>query len=247
MNRSFFEELQFNAFPSLSAVLYDGWAVRFGGGFTYRVNCAWQVAAGAESAPSAAEYIEGLYASRAMPAILRLYDGMPGGPPIDAALDARRYLTERRGNVFICALDGSGTDSVPGVLIESQPSDAWISGFLDMNGTFDPPMRGAAAKMIKSISYPTIAAWIKDGDKPIACGLGVYERGFVGLYDIFVNADYRRRGLGNQICAAIMAEGKKLGAHHAYLQVLSDNEGARAMYRRLGYEQDYEYWFRVKK
>ena len=34
----FFEELQSNAFPALQTVMYDGWSVRFGGGFTYRVN-----------------------------------------------------------------------------------------------------------------------------------------------------------------------------------------------------------------
>ena len=37
---SFYEELQCNAFPALQNVMYDGWSVRFGGGFTYRVNCA---------------------------------------------------------------------------------------------------------------------------------------------------------------------------------------------------------------
>ena len=35
-----YEELQTNAFPALQTVMYDGWSVRFGGGFTYRVNCA---------------------------------------------------------------------------------------------------------------------------------------------------------------------------------------------------------------
>ena len=33
----FLEELQTNAFPALQTVMYDGWSVRFGGGFTYRV------------------------------------------------------------------------------------------------------------------------------------------------------------------------------------------------------------------
>ena len=31
---SFYEELQCNAFPALQNVMYDGWSVRFGGGFT---------------------------------------------------------------------------------------------------------------------------------------------------------------------------------------------------------------------
>lgn len=81
----------------------------------------------------------------------------------------------------------------------------------------------------------------------VACGLGVIERGNVGLYDIYVDANCRRRGLGGDICTAIMQTGKAQGCHRAYLQVLSDNLGARAMYRVLGYGETYEYWFRTKE
>ena len=81
----------------------------------------------------------------------------------------------------------------------------------------------------------------------VACGLGVIERGNVGLYDIFVDAGCRRRGLGGDICTAIMRAGREQGCRRAYLQVLSDNVGARAMYRLLGYRETYEYWFRTKE
>lgn len=80
----------------------------------------------------------------------------------------------------------------------------------------------------------------------IACGLGVIERGHVGLYDIYVDASCRRRGLGADICTAIMCAGREQGCSTAYLQVLSDNLGARAMYYQLGYDKTYAYWFRTK-
>ena len=80
----------------------------------------------------------------------------------------------------------------------------------------------------------------------IACGLGVLERGYVGLYDIYVDASCRRRGLGGDICTAIMQYGKSMGCHTAYLQCLTDNLGARALYDLLGYHETYHYWFRTK-
>ena len=78
-------------------------------------------------------------------------------------------------------------------------------------------------------------------------GLGVLERGHVGLYDIYVDAACRRRGLGGDICSAIMLHGKNRGCDTAYLQVLADNFGARRLYHQLGYEETYGYWFRVKE
>jgi ribosomal protein S18 acetylase RimI-like enzyme len=125
-------------------------------------------------------------------------------------------------------------------------SDQWLDGFLTMNGTADA-QRPAAVAMLKNIHYPIAAASIVENGKMVACGLGVAERGYVGLYDIYVDASCRRRGLGADICTAIMQAGKAQGCKNAYLQVLADNTGARSLYRQLGYTETYEYWFRIKR
>ena len=93
-----------------------------------------------------------------------------------------------------------------------------------MNGTADA-QRPAASAVLKNIHYPIAAPRIRSGkrENQAACGLGVLERGHVGLYDIYVDSSCRRRGLGRDICAAIMQYGKKEnGCNTAYLQVLSD-------------------------
>ena len=41
-------------------------------------------------------------------------------------------------------------------------------------------------------------------------------------------------------------EGMKKGAQNAYLQVVEGNDNARALYRSLGFQQLYTYWFRVQ-
>ena len=58
---SFYEELQCNAFPALQNVMYDGWSVRFGGGFTYRVNCANAMYPEVLPAKEKVQYVESLY------------------------------------------------------------------------------------------------------------------------------------------------------------------------------------------
>ena len=161
-------------------------------------------------------------------------------------LDEMGYATERDGNIFVCDLETFDQKPATPVIVSGDMTDEWLDGFLTMNGTIDA-QRSAASAMLKNIHEPIAAASIVENGKMVACGLGVLERGHVGLYDIYVDASCRRRGLGRDICAAIMQYGKENGCDTAYLQVLSDNHGARALYRQLGYTETYEYWFRTKR
>lgn len=246
---TFYEELQCNAFPALQTVMYDGWSVRFGGGFTYRVNCANPMYPEGLPMEEKIDYVEGLYREAGLSmAIFKLHEGMEPErlKGAEALLNARGYGSERRGNIFLCDLTGFAQEAKTAVVIQNAMDDTWLDGFLTMNGTADA-QREAAMQMLKNIHYPILAASIVENGKMAACGLGVIERGNVGLYDIFVDAGCRRRGLGGDICTAIMNAGKAAGCDRAYLQVLSDNQGARALYRGLGYRESYEYWFRTKR
>lgn len=246
---TFYEELQCNAFPALQNVMYDGWSVRFGGGFTYRVNCANAMYPETLPAREKAEYVEKMYRESGLSmSIFKLHEGMDKQQLEDCGrvLDEMGYQTERDGNIFVCDLKDYPRNVHTEVTVESVMTDEWLDGFLTMNGTADE-QRAAAAAMLKNIHYPIAAASIVENGKMVACGLGVIERGHVGLYDIYVDAGYRRRGLGGDICTAIMNYGREQGCSTAYLQVLSDNHGARALYRQLGYTETYEYWFRTKR
>jgi ribosomal protein S18 acetylase RimI-like enzyme len=55
----------------------------------------------------------------------------------------------------------------------------------------------------------------------------------------------RRRGLARQIVQSLVAHGAAQGARHAYLQVSSANEPARALYDRLGLSVHHVYRYRV--
>lgn len=248
-NITLYEELQANAFPALQTVQYDGWAVRFGGGFTYRVNCANPMYAEVLPVPEKVSYVEGLYqASDLNLSIFKLHEGVEQERlnHLETLLQEKGYQRLRDGNIFICDLNTFVKKPNATVVVSPVMTDEWLDGFLTMNGTADA-QRQAAAGMLKNIHYPIAAAAVYEDGRMIACGLGVMERGHVGLYDIYVDAACRRRGLGGDVCTAIMKAGRENGCHTAYLQVLADNHGARALYRQLGYQENYGYWFRVKE
>lgn len=249
VNIPMYEELQANAFPALQTIQYDGWAVRFGGGFTYRVNCANPMYQETLPVEEKLSYVENLYQESGLNlSIFKLHEGVEQDrlERAEAWLEENGYDRLRDGNIFVCPL--SSFEKKPGteVQVSDVMTDEWLDGFLTMNGTPDA-QRQAAATMLKNIHYPIAAASIWENGKMIACGLGVMERGHVGLFDIYVDAACRRRGLGGDICTAIMNTGKHQGCETAYLQVLKDNFGARALYHQLGYKESYGYWFRVKK
>ena len=244
-----YEELQSNAFPALQIVMYDGWSVRFGGGFTYRVNCANAMYPERLPAAEKVRFVDELYQrSDLNMSIFKFHDGMDPAQreACEAELDQMGYATERSGNIYVCDLTSFYRLPNAQVRIESVMTKQWLDGFLTMNGTAEA-QRLAASIMLQNIAFPIAATSIWEDGRMIACGLGVMERGRIGLYDIYVDAACRRRGLGGDICTAIMNYGRDNGCHTAYLQCLSDNLGAQKMYDQLGYSETYHYWFRTRR
>jgi ribosomal protein S18 acetylase RimI-like enzyme len=100
-------------------------------------------------------------------------------------------------------------------------------------------------EIVSRIRQSAAFATLSLDDRPVAWGLGVAERGYVGLYDIVVSPDLRGLGLGRRILESLAAWGRDQGASRAYLQVRGQNEVARALYQSLGFQLAYRYTHRV--
>ena len=130
------------------------------------------------------------------------------------------------------------------VLLRDRITDEWITSLFRLNGTTNPTLRRIVPSMFKAIPKETIAAFIEIDGRTVASGLGILDRGHVGLYAIYVDASCRRKNFARSICSAILSEAKKKGAAYAYLQVVADNTAAKHLYQTLGFEDFYTYWFR---
>ncbi|NJN44821.1 MAG: GNAT family N-acetyltransferase [Anaerolineae bacterium] len=56
--------------------------------------------------------------------------------------------------------------------------------------------------------------------------------------------DFRRRGLATAVLQGLAKWGKEVGASNMYLQVMENNPGAKALYKKLGFETLYHYHYR---
>lgn len=70
---------------------------------------------------------------------------------------------------------------------------------------------------------------------------GAIDDDWLGLHDIWVAEEARRRGLALRVLAELVDWGASLGATTAYLQVRADNAPALALYERLGFVTHHAY------
>ncbi len=127
--------------------------------------------------------------------------------------------------------------------IEPGATPAWLNGIAAAQGVA-PSHRPIHDRIVQAIALPTAFATALFDGKTAGFGLGVGERGAVGLFDIVVRPEFRGRGLGRALTRALMAWGRDGGAETAYLQVFDANRAARGLYESLGFRAAYPYHYR---
>lgn len=234
------EERAFNAWPALQTVVADGWVMRFSAGYTKRANSlnAWMPSAPVESIlPETAA----LYRRQGLPLVVRL--SPLADEAADAALAARGFARIDETIVMVAPIADGAIDS--SVVIDAKPTARWSAGFADANRVPDRHRQTHDA-MLAAIRWPAAFASLTEDQRPVAWGLGVAERGMVGLFDIVTSPDVRRRGLGRRLVTSLLAWGRSEGCREAYLQVVATNTPAIALYQALGFREVYRYHYRVE-
>ena len=261
------EEISLNAWPSHKMELYDGWLIRFSHNYTHRTNSVTQVGASLIPIEEKIEYCEKIYENYHTPSIFKISPLLD--PSFDTLLAGRGYEIQHTTEVMTMNFSefaplpqesaeyeyygrNSGLPSFvvyPGnviVQLRDRITDEWIHSLFRLNGTTNPTLRRIVPSMFKAIPKETIVANIEIDGRMVASGLGILDRGHVGLYAIYVDASCRHKSFGSCICSTILSEARKKGADKAYLQVVKGNVHAKNMYRSFGFRDLYTYWFRVK-
>lgn len=237
------EELSMRAWPALETIASDDWVLRFSGGYTRRANSVHPLGPGTKPLTDKIDEAERMYRARNLPTIFKLTaDSQPDD--LESALVGRGYIEEARTAVHVADLTPREQD----VAVETEWSRAlsWKDGFHQMS-SIPPERQQLHDRILSSISLSTGFAWVEEGGRVVGCGLGVVEGEWLGIFDIVVTLETRRRGIGERLTRGVMGWGHKMGAKKAYLQVMSDNAPALALYNKLGFREAYAYWYRVKR
>ena len=132
-----------------------------------------------------------------------------------------------------------------GIVVRDHFSEEWIKSVIEFNRIEDIYVP-AFKRIIGNIGVEKVVLYKEAEGKIVSCGYGTIERGHVGIFDIVVREEARRKGYGREIVEAILAEGAKRGAEKSYLQVMLSNPAALSLYEKMGYREVYRYWYRKK-
>ena len=233
------EEASLNAWPALHQMLLDGWVLRFARGFTKRANSVTPLYPGGQPIEDKVRFCENLYARERLQSVFRIADDAALGP-LDRCLAGRGYRRADPTQVLSAPV-AAGSRSPRWSLLTRRE---WLDAYAALTGLPAKllPLHGA---ILNAIRTECAHAALGDGNDPLACGLGVVERGLIGLFDIATHPAHRRQGLGAELVGGLLAWGRNRGAATAYLQVGESNAPARSLYAKLGFAERYRYWYRI--
>jgi GNAT superfamily N-acetyltransferase len=238
------EELSLNAWPALQTILYDGWVIRFANGYTKRANSVNPLYPSSLRIEEKLSFCERLYRERQLPVVFKLTSAVYPDD-LDARLEECGYQKDSPTSVQTLALAEIDFQAASTSSLEEELSEEWLGNFCRMSGVSEI-QKETLRKILTAIVPPHCFVSLTNGGGAVACGLGVLQSGCIGLFDIVTDAEFRRRGYGQQVVESILAWGREHEARTAYLQVMLNNPAALRLYAKLGFREQYRYWYRIK-
>ncbi len=244
------EQLSLNAVPSQKTLMYDGWVIRLSDGVTKRANSINPLFASQKlNLQQKIDFCETLYQQHNLPTVYKLTKRTyPNN--LEAVLADKGYLLIDKTSVqtYDLTKEIKLTEAYQGVNIDFQPNfnEVWLDNFLQFN-QYSTAKKQGFANILQALALPTVFVSIYHDNQQIACGVGVLEGGFIGLFDLAVASQYRGQGYGRLLVQQLLAYGKAKDCHTAYLQVILDNSIAHNLYQSIGFVEQYQYWYRIKE
>ncbi|MET8325932.1 GNAT family N-acetyltransferase [Streptomyces sp. NPDC005181] len=211
------------------------WLLRSAAGFTRRANSVLPLGDPGIPLDEALARVKRWYDDRGLPAYIQTATGAEGTQEeLCAELERHGWRREVTAQLRIAALAPIGdldADIAP-VRLSREIDERWLSRYqrFDTPGPHVLKVLGSGP----SVWFATVPG-DAEGEAPAAIGRCVVDGRWAGFMAVEVGAAYRRRGLATAVMTALARQALDEGASAAWLQVEEDNEGARALYDRMGF------------
>ena len=253
----FFERIAANGHVPLETMDYDGWELRFAEGYTGRANSVLPLGPSQIAVEDKVAVCEEHYHSRGLPASFKLTGR---DMELDRFLEAQGYAKLTPTDVMTLELaakedatakpgaspESCGTSSADTAecVFTDEQTEEWLAAYFAHEGITDARKRGIFRAMLAKVAVDTVyCALVRDG-RIDAVASAAIEQGYALIHNVVVAPECRGRGLGRKLCAALIGKVAERGAKTAYLQVVQTNDIAKKLYRTLGFERVYTYWYR---
>jgi GNAT superfamily N-acetyltransferase len=245
------DELGANAAAATTVQIIDGWWLRAAPDYPFRrCNSALPYSGDSLDLEARIGIVEDFYGERELPARFQM---SPAALPVglDDLLEARGYEIEEPTLVLTTetsrVAERTRRDEADAVTVGEGIDEYWVAEFASAFGDDDVgrDRLRAYGHLLRHLGPAVATAVLPVGETPAAIGLGVLERGWMGVYSMGTRPEARRRGAATAVLHALSRWAETRGAVHTYLQVEATNDGARQLYVRAGFEIAYRYHYRT--
>jgi ribosomal protein S18 acetylase RimI-like enzyme len=235
------EDAMGRAWPALEVVRDEAWLLRASHGLTRRGDSVLARPGGTSPLAERIARAEAFAAAHGRRTLFQL--SAASEPGLDDELACRGYAHEAQTSVLTAALAGLA-DETADIELTAEPTPDWLALWDDAEGY------GArlplAQEILAAIVQPAAYALLRvDGDVA-AQARAVVDGEHLGVYAVATRPAFRRRGLARACLAVLARWGADAGATTAYLLVERHNTPAVALYKRLGFEERFVYWYRAR-
>jgi ribosomal protein S18 acetylase RimI-like enzyme len=122
-------------------------------------------------------------------------------------------------------------------------SEVWFAAYCEAEGVAEAEAEGRRS-IVQRIGPRVGYALLQLDGVNVGMGLAVLERGWVGIFSMATQPNFRRQGLATTVIYALAQWGQSHQADQIYLQVMESNAPAQALYQKLGFETVYHYHYR---
>ncbi|MFB6983930.1 GNAT family N-acetyltransferase [Streptomyces scopuliridis] len=221
------------------------WRLRAASGFTRRANSVLPLGDPGMELDEALTRVQRWYEERGLPPYVQAATGAEGTQErLCAELERRGWRPEVTAEVRIAALAplGDRDADVAGVVLGRGVDESWLQRY---------QRSGVPGAHVLHVLNSGPSVWFatvpgesgEDGEPgvPAAIGRCVVDGRWAGFMAVEVDPARRRQGLATAVMTALARRALEEGASAAWLQVESDNEGARALYDAMGFALHHRY------
>ncbi|MFC8363501.1 GNAT family N-acetyltransferase [Streptomyces griseorubiginosus] len=213
------------------------WELRAAAGFTRRANSVLPLGDPGLPLDEALAAVRRWYGERGLPAYVQAATGAAGTQEVLCAeLETRGWTREVTAELWTGGLAPVADRSGDGVVLSREADAGWLARY-QRKGVSEVALRVLGSG--PSVWFATVPS--EKAGAPAAIGRCVVDGRWAGFAAVEVDPALRRRGLASAVMAALAQRALEEGASAAWLQVESDNAGARALYERMGFSAHHAY------
>lgn len=239
------EEISTTIWPTLDSFEHNGWIIRTSEGYTKRSNSVNPIYSREGNTDEKIAHCEHHFRTRNLPVIFKMTDDVHPSN-LDQTLSRRGYREDSPTSFMTIDLLNNIPPTSCSVRIEPTVNKDWLDTY-DQYNSIGRKNKKTFHRMLKNHQKPMGFLLLTHANRTVGCGLSILNDSVAGFFDITVNENERGKGFGQEITQSLMAWAKMKSANTGFLQVECDNKLAIRLYEKLGFKEEYIYWYRIKE